>query len=76
MAAGVAAVVEALQDSSCGNAAVPPAVHNQAIVLQTAFAQIPNPSTHVVLKSIAVRLGQRCHKDVSKYFRIASHFYI
>lgn len=62
VAARVASVVQALQNST---SAVSPTTHNQAAILQTALSQIPNATSHLVLKTIAVRLGQGNHKEVS-----------
>ncbi|XP_039251519.2 ubiquitin carboxyl-terminal hydrolase 9X-like [Styela clava] len=68
--ARVASVVEALQEANSASSGqsqqmvVSPTVRNQAGILQNALSQIPNPTTHIVLKSVAVRLGQGCHKQV------------
>lgn len=62
--ARVASVVEAMQEAGGSGHTVAAAVRNQAAVLQAALSHIPNPTTHVVLKSIAVRLGQGCHREI------------
>ncbi|XP_061917685.1 probable ubiquitin carboxyl-terminal hydrolase FAF-X isoform X1 [Entelurus aequoreus] len=58
----VKAVAEACQPNAEGNIPVSPinqATHDQALVLQTALQNIPNPASECMLRNVAIRLAQQ-----------------
>uniref|UniRef100_A0A8C9SFP8 ubiquitinyl hydrolase 1 n=1 Tax=Scleropages formosus TaxID=113540 RepID=A0A8C9SFP8_SCLFO len=70
----VKAVAEACQPGGEGTAPVSPinqATHDQAIVLQNALQNIPNPSSECMLRNVAIRLAQQISDEnffqASKY---------
>ncbi|KAM9486437.1 ubiquitin carboxyl-terminal hydrolase 9X isoform 7-T7 [Clarias gariepinus] len=70
----VKAVAEACQPVAEGNIPVSPinqATHDQALVLQNALQNIPNPSAECMLRNVAIRLAQQISDEnffqASKY---------
>ncbi|KAM9709604.1 ubiquitin carboxyl-terminal hydrolase 9X isoform 3-T3 [Menidia menidia] len=68
----VKAVAEACQPNAEGNIPVSPinqATHDQALVLQSALQNIPNPASECMLRNVAIRLAQQISDEVtaSKY---------
>ncbi|XP_053482762.1 probable ubiquitin carboxyl-terminal hydrolase FAF-X isoform X3 [Ictalurus furcatus] len=70
----VKAVAEACQPVADGNIPVSPinqATHDQALVLQSALQNIPNPSAECMLRNVAIRLAQQISDEnffqASKY---------
>ncbi|XP_058247112.1 probable ubiquitin carboxyl-terminal hydrolase FAF-X isoform X5 [Hemibagrus wyckioides] len=66
----VKAVAEACQPVAEGNIPVSPinqATHDQALVLQSALQNIPNPSAECMLRNVAIRLAQQISDEASKY---------
>ncbi|XP_056902769.1 probable ubiquitin carboxyl-terminal hydrolase FAF-X isoform X3 [Takifugu flavidus] len=74
----VKAVAEACQPSADGNIPVSPvrqlinqATHDQALVLQNALQNIPNPASECMLRNVAIRLAQQISDEsffqASKY---------
>uniref|UniRef100_A0AAQ4QI06 ubiquitinyl hydrolase 1 n=1 Tax=Gasterosteus aculeatus aculeatus TaxID=481459 RepID=A0AAQ4QI06_GASAC len=58
----VKAVAEACQPNAEGNIPVSPinqATHDQALVLQSALQNIPNPASECMLRNVAIRLAQQ-----------------
>ena len=43
------------------------ATHDQALVLQNALQNIPNPSAECMLRNVAIRLAQQISDEVSPY---------
>lgn len=41
------------------------ATHDQAVVLQTALQNIPNPTSECMLRNVAIRLAQQISDEVS-----------
>ncbi|KAG8589764.1 hypothetical protein GDO81_006516 [Engystomops pustulosus] len=62
----VRAVAEACQPVE-GSNPVSPATHDQAVVLQNALQNIPNPTSECMLKNVAIRLAQQISDEASKY---------
>uniref|UniRef100_A0A7N6BM91 ubiquitinyl hydrolase 1 n=1 Tax=Anabas testudineus TaxID=64144 RepID=A0A7N6BM91_ANATE len=66
----VKAVAEACQPTAEGNIPVSPinqATHDQALVLQSALQNIPNPASECMLRNVAIRLAQQISDEASKY---------
>uniref|UniRef100_A0A671Y2Y2 ubiquitinyl hydrolase 1 n=1 Tax=Sparus aurata TaxID=8175 RepID=A0A671Y2Y2_SPAAU len=63
----VKAVAEACQPNAEGNIPVSPATHDQALVLQNALQNIPNPASECMLRNVAIRLAQQISDEASKY---------
>ncbi|KAK5600228.1 putative ubiquitin carboxyl-terminal hydrolase FAF-X [Crenichthys baileyi] len=70
----VKAVAEACQPNADGNIPVSPinqATHDQALVLQSALQNIPNPASECMLRNVAIRLAQQISDEnffqASKY---------
>uniref|UniRef100_A0A8C2ZXL7 Ubiquitin specific peptidase 9 n=1 Tax=Cyclopterus lumpus TaxID=8103 RepID=A0A8C2ZXL7_CYCLU len=66
----VKAVAEACQPNAEGNIPVSPinqATHDQALVLQSALQNIPNPASECMLRNVAIRLAQQISDEASKY---------
>ncbi|XP_038658038.1 probable ubiquitin carboxyl-terminal hydrolase FAF-X isoform X1 [Scyliorhinus canicula] len=72
----VRAVAEAFQPVVEGSSTVSPinhATHSQAVVLQNALHNIPNPTSECMLRNVAIRLAQQIsdealtHAEASKY---------
>ncbi|XP_059824243.1 probable ubiquitin carboxyl-terminal hydrolase FAF-X isoform X1 [Mobula hypostoma] len=72
----VRAVAEAFQPVVEGSSTVSPinhATHSQAVVLQNALHNIPNPTSDCMLRNVAIRLAQQIsdealtHAEASKY---------
>ncbi|XP_034042039.1 ubiquitin specific peptidase 9 [Thalassophryne amazonica] len=64
----VKAVAEACQPNSEGNIPVSPinqATHDQALVLQSALQNIPNPASECMLRNVAIRLAQQISDEMS-----------
>ncbi|KAI5621212.1 putative ubiquitin carboxyl-terminal hydrolase FAF-X isoform X1, partial [Silurus asotus] len=71
----VKAVAEACQPVAEGNIPVSPinqATHDQALVLQSALQNIPNPSAECMLRNVAIRLAQQISDE--KYFLLYIFF--
>ncbi|KAG9485627.1 hypothetical protein GDO78_008621 [Eleutherodactylus coqui] len=62
----VRAVAEACQPVE-GSNPVSPATHDQAVVLQNALQNIPNPTSECMLRNVAIRLAQQISDEASKY---------
>ncbi|XP_024919431.1 ubiquitin carboxyl-terminal hydrolase 9X isoform X3 [Cynoglossus semilaevis] len=65
----VKAVAEACQPNAEGNIPVSPinqATHDQALVLQSALQNIPNPASECMLRNVAIRLAQQISDEVTK----------
>uniref|UniRef100_A0A6I8RWE9 ubiquitinyl hydrolase 1 n=1 Tax=Xenopus tropicalis TaxID=8364 RepID=A0A6I8RWE9_XENTR len=60
----VRAVAEACQPVVEGTN---PATHDQAVVLQNALQNIPNPTSECMLRNVAIRLAQQISDEASKY---------
>ncbi|XP_053562456.1 probable ubiquitin carboxyl-terminal hydrolase FAF-X [Bombina bombina] len=63
----VRAVAEACQPVVDGTNPVSPATHDQAVVLQNALQNIPNPTSECMLRNVAIRLAQQISDEASKY---------
>ncbi|KAM8976699.1 ubiquitin carboxyl-terminal hydrolase 9X isoform 1-T1 [Pelodytes ibericus] len=63
----VRAVAEACQPVVEGTNPVSPATHDQAVVLQNALQNIPNPASECMLRNVAIRLAQQISDEASKY---------
>lgn len=66
----VRAVAEACQPVVEGTSTVSPinqATHDQAVVLQNALQNIPNPTSECMLRNVAIRLAQQISDEASKY---------
>ncbi|KAG8450507.1 hypothetical protein GDO86_002966 [Hymenochirus boettgeri] len=63
----VRAVAEACQPVVEGTNPVSPATHDQAVVLQNALQNIPNPTSECMLRNVAIRLAQQISDEASKY---------
>ncbi|KAL8190418.1 UNVERIFIED_CONTAM: putative ubiquitin carboxyl-terminal hydrolase FAF-X, partial [Gekko kuhli] len=66
----VRAVAEAYQPVVEGTSPMSPinqATHDQAVVLQTALQNIPNPTSECMLRNVAIRLAQQISDEASKY---------
>ncbi|XP_078265312.1 ubiquitin carboxyl-terminal hydrolase 9X isoform X3 [Rhinoraja longicauda] len=66
----VRAVAEAFQPVVEGSSTVSPinhATHSQAVVLQNALHNIPNPTSECMLRNVAIRLAQQISDEASKY---------
>uniref|UniRef100_A0A452GKF3 ubiquitinyl hydrolase 1 n=1 Tax=Gopherus agassizii TaxID=38772 RepID=A0A452GKF3_9SAUR len=66
----VRAVAEACQPVVEGTSPISPinqATHDQAVVLQTALQNIPNPTSECMLRNVAIRLAQQISDEASKY---------
>ncbi|KAJ6667612.1 hypothetical protein lerEdw1_016733 [Lerista edwardsae] len=66
----VRAVAEACQPVVEGTSPMSPinqATHDQAVVLQTALQNIPNPTSECMLRNVAIRLAQQISDEASKY---------
>ncbi|XP_059824246.1 probable ubiquitin carboxyl-terminal hydrolase FAF-X isoform X2 [Mobula hypostoma] len=66
----VRAVAEAFQPVVEGSSTVSPinhATHSQAVVLQNALHNIPNPTSDCMLRNVAIRLAQQISDEASKY---------
>uniref|UniRef100_A0AAR2KQD2 ubiquitinyl hydrolase 1 n=1 Tax=Pygocentrus nattereri TaxID=42514 RepID=A0AAR2KQD2_PYGNA len=66
----VKAVAEACQPVVEGTNPASPinqATHDQALVLQNALQNIPNPSSECMLRNVAIRLAQQISDEASKY---------
>ncbi|TWW81135.1 putative ubiquitin carboxyl-terminal hydrolase FAF-X [Takifugu flavidus] len=64
----VKAVAEACQPSADGNIPVSPinqATHDQALVLQNALQNIPNPASECMLRNVAIRLAQQISDETN-----------
>ncbi|XP_073472422.1 ubiquitin carboxyl-terminal hydrolase 9X isoform X2 [Aquarana catesbeiana] len=62
----VRSVAEACQPVE-GSNPVSPATHDQAVVLQNALQNIPNPTSECMLRNVAIRLAQQISDEASKY---------
>uniref|UniRef100_A0A8C5CNL1 ubiquitinyl hydrolase 1 n=1 Tax=Gadus morhua TaxID=8049 RepID=A0A8C5CNL1_GADMO len=63
----VKAVAEACQPNTEGSVPVSPinqATHDQALVLQSALQNIPNPASECMLRNVAIRLAQQISDEV------------
>ncbi|KAI1241520.1 hypothetical protein IHE44_0004993 [Lamprotornis superbus] len=66
----VRAVAEACQPVVEGTTTISPinqATHDQAVVLQNALQNIPNPTSECMLRNVAIRLAQQISDEASKY---------
>ncbi|XP_058260184.1 probable ubiquitin carboxyl-terminal hydrolase FAF-X isoform X2 [Hemibagrus wyckioides] len=66
----VKAVAEACQPVVEGTNPTSPinqATHDQALVLQNALQNIPNPASECMLRNVAIRLAQQIFEEASKY---------
>ncbi|KAK4831805.1 hypothetical protein QYF61_019235, partial [Mycteria americana] len=66
----VRAVAEACQPVVEGTSTISPinqATHDQAVVLQNALQNIPNPTSECMLRNVAIRLAQQISDEASKY---------
>uniref|UniRef100_A0A8B9RCX2 ubiquitinyl hydrolase 1 n=1 Tax=Astyanax mexicanus TaxID=7994 RepID=A0A8B9RCX2_ASTMX len=63
----VKAVAEACQPVVEGTNPASPATHDQALVLQNALQNIPNPASECMLRNVAIRLAQQISDEASKY---------
>uniref|UniRef100_A0A668ARF6 ubiquitinyl hydrolase 1 n=1 Tax=Myripristis murdjan TaxID=586833 RepID=A0A668ARF6_9TELE len=63
----VKAVAEACQPNAEGNIPINQATHDQALVLQSALQNIPNPASECMLRNVAIRLAQQISDEASKY---------
>ncbi|XP_039770608.1 probable ubiquitin carboxyl-terminal hydrolase FAF-X isoform X4 [Ornithorhynchus anatinus] len=66
----VRAVAEACQPVVEGTSPLSPinqATHDQAVVLQNALQNIPNPTSECMLRNVAIRLAQQISDEASKY---------
>uniref|UniRef100_A0A4W5PNF5 ubiquitinyl hydrolase 1 n=1 Tax=Hucho hucho TaxID=62062 RepID=A0A4W5PNF5_9TELE len=66
----VKAVAEACQPNAEGTTPVSPinqATHDQALVLQSALQNLPNPASECMLRNVAIRLAQQISDEASKY---------
>uniref|UniRef100_A0A4W4HFZ0 ubiquitinyl hydrolase 1 n=1 Tax=Electrophorus electricus TaxID=8005 RepID=A0A4W4HFZ0_ELEEL len=66
----VKSVAEACQPVAEGSIPVSPinqATHDQALVLQSALQNIPNPTAECMLRNVAIRLAQQISDEASKY---------
>uniref|UniRef100_A0A8C1JAL7 Probable ubiquitin carboxyl-terminal hydrolase FAF-X n=1 Tax=Cyprinus carpio TaxID=7962 RepID=A0A8C1JAL7_CYPCA len=66
----VKAVAEACQPVVEGTIPMSPinqTTHDQALVLQNALQNIPNPSAECMLRNVAIRLAQQISDEASKY---------
>uniref|UniRef100_A0A673M6M1 ubiquitinyl hydrolase 1 n=1 Tax=Sinocyclocheilus rhinocerous TaxID=307959 RepID=A0A673M6M1_9TELE len=63
----VKSVAEACQPVVEGTIPVSPTTHDQALVLQNALQNIPNPSAECMLRNVAIRLAQQISDEASKY---------
>ncbi|NWX85827.1 USP9X hydrolase, partial [Nothoprocta pentlandii] len=66
----VRAVAEACQPVVEGTSPISPinqATHDQAVVLQNALQNIPNPTSECMLRNVAIRLAQQISDEASKY---------
>ncbi|MEQ2196315.1 hypothetical protein XENOCAPTIV_010855 [Xenoophorus captivus] len=61
----VKAVAEACQPNADGNIPVSPATHDQALVLQSALQNIPNPASECMLRNVAIRLAQQISDETN-----------
>ncbi|CAJ0966840.1 unnamed protein product, partial [Ranitomeya imitator] len=62
----VRSVAEACQPAE-GSNPVSPATHDQAVVLQNALQNIPNPTSECMLRNVAIRLAQQISDEASKF---------
>ncbi|XP_028290960.1 ubiquitin carboxyl-terminal hydrolase 9X isoform X4 [Gouania willdenowi] len=76
----VKAVAEACQPNAEGNIPVSPinqATHDQALVLQSALQNIPNPASECMLRNVAIRLAQQISDEVTKslgnFFQVSKY---
>ncbi|KAF7658511.1 hypothetical protein LDENG_00011430 [Lucifuga dentata] len=70
----VKAVAEACQPNADGNVPVSPinqATHDQALVLQSALQNIPNPASECMLRNVAIRLAQQISDE--KFFQASKY---
>lgn len=49
------------------------ATHDQAVVLQNALQNIPNPTSECMLRNVAIRLAQQISDEVSEFLSVP-HF--
>ncbi|KAM9709602.1 ubiquitin carboxyl-terminal hydrolase 9X isoform 1-T1 [Menidia menidia] len=72
----VKAVAEACQPNAEGNIPVSPinqATHDQALVLQSALQNIPNPASECMLRNVAIRLAQQISDEVTNFFQASKY---
>lgn len=46
------------------------ATHDQAVVLQNALQNIPNPTSECMLRNVAIRLAQQISDEVSEFLSV------
>jgi len=47
------------------------ATHDQAVVLQNALQNIPNPTSECMLRNVAIRLAQQISDEVSEFLSVS-----
>lgn len=50
------------------------ATHDQAVVLQNALQNIPNPTSECMLRNVAIRLAQQISDEVSEFLSVSLFF--
>lgn len=50
------------------------ATHDQAVVLQNALQNIPNPTSECMLRNVAIRLAQQISDEVSEFLSVSPFF--
>lgn len=50
------------------------ATHDQAVVLQNALQNIPNPTSECMLRNVAIRLAQQISDEVSEFLSVSPSF--
>lgn len=48
--------------------------HDQAVVLQNALQNIPNPTSECMLRNVAIRLAQQISDEVSEFLSVSPFF--
>lgn len=52
------------------------ATHDQALVLQSALQNIPNPASECMLRNVAIRLAQQISDEVTENVRKPFFYYL
>lgn len=52
------------------------ATHDQAVVLQNALQNIPNPTSECMLRNVAIRLAQQISDEVSEFLSVPLFFFL
>lgn len=47
------------------------ATHDQAVVLQNALQNIPNPTSECMLRNVAIRLAQQISDEVGEFLSVS-----